>query len=111
MTESRRDSRILIMVTKALFVRLEAKAGKETEVADFLKHGLPIAAGETGTVAWLAIQFGPSTFGVFDAFTDDVSRDAHLEGKISEVLWEKASDLLVAPPTIEKLDILAAKLP
>jgi hypothetical protein len=35
---------------------------------------------EPGTVAWFAIQTGPSTFGVYDVFPDDEARDAHLAG-------------------------------
>lgn len=37
------------MVTVALFVRLEAKPGKEPEVEKFLKGGLPIVEGEPAT--------------------------------------------------------------
>ena len=64
------------MLTKALLVRLEALPGKETELADFLAGARSIVMDEPGTVAWFAIQFGPSTFGVFDVFPDDESRDA-----------------------------------
>ncbi|MET0885196.1 MAG: antibiotic biosynthesis monooxygenase, partial [Mycetocola sp.] len=54
------------MLTKALLVRLEALPGKETDLADFLTEARSIVMEEPGTVAWFAIQFGPSTFGVFD---------------------------------------------
>ena len=54
---------------------------------------------------------GPSTFGIFDAFPDDEGRDAHLGGKVAAALMEKAPDLLALAPTIEKLDVLAGKLP
>lgn len=56
------------MVTVALFVRLEAKPGKEAEVESFLKSGLPIVQEEPATTAWFGIRLGPSTFGIFDAF-------------------------------------------
>ena len=99
------------MVTKVLFVRLEAKPGKETEVADFLRHGLPLAVGELSTIAWFAVQFSPSVFGIFDAFPDEDGRQSHLSGPIAEELIARAPELLAVPPSIEYADILAAKLP
>jgi len=95
----------------ALFVRLEAKAGKEKEVADFLNSGLAIVEQEPATVAWFALKLGPSTFGIFDAFPDESGRQAHLSGRVAAALMAKASELLSEPPTIEKIDVLAAKLP
>ncbi len=61
------------MVTVALYVRLEAKPGKETDVEAFLKGGLAIVQGEPATTAWFALR--------------------------------------LQPPAIEKVDVLAAKLP
>ena len=58
------------MYTVALFARLEAKAGKEKEVAKFLETGLALANQETTTPVWFALRLGPTTFGVFDAFKD-----------------------------------------
>jgi quinol monooxygenase YgiN len=99
------------MVKVALYVRLEAKPGKEGEVEQFLQGGLALVQEEPGTIAWFAIRFGPSTFGIFDAFPDEAGRQAHLSGKVAAALMDKASDLLAKPPSIEKLDVLAAKLP
>ena len=99
------------MVTVALWVRLEAKQGKEAEVEAFLKGGLAIVQEEPATTAWFAIRMGPSTFGIFDAFPDDSGRQAHLSGRVAAALGEKASELLAQPPSIEKIDVLAAKLP
>jgi hypothetical protein len=59
------------MVTVALYVRLDAKPGKEKEVESFLKGGLAIVQEEPATTAWFAIRMGPSTYGIFDAFPDD----------------------------------------
>ncbi len=99
------------MVKVALFVRLEAKAGKEAEVESFLKSGLPLVNDEPATTAWFGIRLGPSTFGIFDAFPDEAGRQAHLTGRVAAALMAKASDLLARPPVIEKADVLAAKLP
>jgi quinol monooxygenase YgiN len=99
------------MVKLALFVRLEAKPGKEAAVADFLAGALPLANAEARTTAWFALKFGPSTFGVFDAFADESGRQAHLQGPIAAALMANAASLLSEPPKIEKVDLLAAKLP
>jgi quinol monooxygenase YgiN len=99
------------MTKFALFVRLEAKPGQEAAVADFLAGALPLANAESGTTAWFALKFGPSTFGVFDAFADEAGRQAHLHGPIAAALMANAEALLSAPPNIEKIDLLAAKLP
>ena len=99
------------MVKVALSVRLEARPGKEAEVAAFLASALPLANAETGTTAWFAVRFGPSTFGIFDAFPDEAGRDAHLSGPIAAALMKNAEALLAKPPVIEKVEVLAAKLP
>ncbi len=99
------------MVKLALFVRLEAKPGQETALANFLAGALPLANAEAATSAWFALKFGPSTFGIFDAFADEAGRTAHLQGPIAAALMANAAALLAVPPTIEKVDLLAAKLP
>jgi quinol monooxygenase YgiN len=99
------------MVKVALLVRLEAKSGKETEMENFLRGGLPIVQAEPATTAWFAIRIGPSTFGIFDAFPDEAGRQAHLSGRVAASLMAKASELLAKPPVIEKVEVLAAKLP
>jgi quinol monooxygenase YgiN len=99
------------MVKVALYVRLDAKPGKEMEVESFLKGGLAIVQEEPATTAWFAIRMGPSTFGIFDAFPDEAGRQAHLNGRVAAALMAKAGELLASPPKIEKVDVLAAKLP
>ena len=99
------------MVRVALWVRLEAKPGKEAAVEAFLKGGLALANQEPATTAWFALKIGPSTFGIFDAFPDDSGRSAHLNGPIAAALMANASALLSSPPSIEKVDVLAAKMP
>ncbi len=99
------------MVHVALLVRLEAKAGKEAEVESFLRSGLAIVEEEPATTAWFALRMGPSSFGIFDAFPDEAGRQAHLAGRVAAALMAKAGELLAQPPAIEKIDVLAAKLP
>jgi quinol monooxygenase YgiN len=99
------------MLTIGLFARLEAKPGKEEEVAAFLEQGLQLANRETTTPLWFALRLGPATFAIFDAFRDEAGRKAHLEGPIARALMAQASTLLAAPPVIERVDVLGAKLP
>lgn len=99
------------MVRVALLARLEAKPGKEKAVQDFLAGALPLANAEPLTTLWFALKLGPSTFGVFDAFADDTGRQAHLNGPIAAALMANAEALLASPPVIEKVELLAVKLP
>ena len=99
------------MVTVGLLVRLEAKPGKEAEVESFLNSGLALVHEEPETIAWFAIRMGQSTFGIFDAFPDDSGRQAHLSGKVAAALMANAPELLAQSPVIEKVDVLAVKLP
>jgi len=99
------------MTKYALYVPLEAKPGKEKEVADFLRSAVPLVNAETDTISWFAIQEGPSSFAIFDTFDDEAGRNAHLNGKVAAALMEKASSLFAKPPQIHKLGIIADKLP
>ena len=98
------------MLTVSLFVRLEAKPGKEEEVAAFLKQGLELANREATTPLWFALRLGPATFAVFDAFRDESGRDAHLNGPIAEALMAQAATLLASPPVIERADVIGTKI-
>jgi quinol monooxygenase YgiN len=98
------------MVTVALLVVMEAKPGKEEEVANFLRGGLEIVEEEPATTAWFALRMGKSLVGIFDAFPGEAGREAHLSGRVAAALMAKAPDLFAQPPAIEKVDILATKL-
>ena len=98
------------MIKVGLLVRLEAKPGKEDEVEAFLRSGLPLVEAEPATVVWFGLRLDSSTFGIFDAFGDEAGRTAHLQGRVAAALGAKASELLATPPTIERVDVLAAKL-
>ena len=99
------------MLKLALFVRLEARPGKEREVAEFLNQGLAMANQEAATPLWFALRLGPTTFAIFDSFADETGRQGHLSGPIAKALMENAPALLAEPPVIERADILGAKLP
>jgi quinol monooxygenase YgiN len=80
------------------------------EVERFLRSALEIVDTEDGTRLWFALRFGPSTFGIFDAFPDEDAREAHLSGQVAAGLKEKAPELLAQEPTIERIDVLAGKV-
>ena len=93
----------------ALLARVEAKPGKEQEVAAFLKSALPLAQAEADTVRWYGLQIGPSTFGIFDTFETEDGRTGHLQGEIAKALMANAAELLAKDPVIEFVDLLAVK--
>ncbi len=108
------------MTNVALWVRLEAKPGKEKAVEEFLRGGLSIVEREPATTTWYAIpatttwyaiKMGPSTYGIFDTFPDDKGRQAHLSGEVAKALMQKTDELFAKPPDIQKIDVLAAKVP
>lgn len=99
------------MTNLGLMVRLEAKKGKEAEVEKFLKDGLTIVNNENETLSWYALKLGPSTYGIFDTFADNKGREAHLNGEVAKALNKRASELFDQAPKIEKVDIIAAKMP
>jgi quinol monooxygenase YgiN len=95
-------------VNVGLYVRLEAAPGREDDVAGFLRQGQALVEAEPGTIVWYALQLGPSTFAIFDAFEDDAGREAHLSGAIAQALGANA-DMFAEPPSIEQVDVLASK--
>jgi quinol monooxygenase YgiN len=94
-----------------LFVRLEAKTGREGDVEVLMKKALQLVDEEPDTTVWFSFRLGPTTFGIFDTFPDDSGRQAHLQGAVASALKERGPELLAEDPSIEPLDILAAKLP
>jgi len=99
------------MTKVALFVQLKAKLGKEEEVADFLKDAQALLAQEPLTVAWFAVRFDKSAFGIFDAFDGEEGRQTHLKGQIAGALMAKYDELFEGPLDIKQPEVLADRLP
>ncbi|HEU5060354.1 MAG TPA: antibiotic biosynthesis monooxygenase [Kofleriaceae bacterium] len=97
------------MINVGLIVLLEARPGKEEELAGFLAGALPLAQAEAGTAVWYALRSGKTSFAIVDAFPDEAGRAAHLDGPIARALLARAGELLAAPPDIRKVEVLAAK--
>lgn len=93
-----------------LLVTLEAKPGKQDQVAALLGNALNAAAREPGTVTWYAYRITETKFGIFDTFFDEDARHAHLTGDIAKALAEVSDDLLSAPPHIQPLSIVTSKI-
>lgn len=94
-----------------LFVIVNAKPEKANDVKQFLMGALALANQETGTKSWYAFQIDETTFGIFDTFSDEAGRNAHLNGDIAKALLENADHLLVdfKVSDIKKHEILAVK--
>jgi quinol monooxygenase YgiN len=99
------------MVTKGLLVRLEAQHGRERDLEDFLRSAQGLVAQEPATTAWFALRFGRLEYGIFDVFPDEAGRQAHLAGAVAAQLFGPARQLLARDPQIQRLSLLAHKLP
>ena len=97
------------MVKLAFLAHLEAKPGKEDEVAKFLEAALDMAKKEATTISWYALRLSHSTFGVFDTFNDETGRQKHLIGPIGQALMAKAPELFKSAPKIEPVEVLGSK--
>jgi quinol monooxygenase YgiN len=97
------------MATKAIWVMLKAKPGKEADIEAFLKQGAAMSHDEPQTITWYGVKVGPGMYGVFDTFDDEAGRDAHLNGDIAKALMANAAELFSNELHIETMDILAEK--
>lgn len=93
-----------------ILVTLQARPGKEIKVQEFLKSATPLVAAELSTTAWFAFKIGPATFGIFDTFSDEQGRSAHVNGEVAKALFARAEELFVTAPEIQMVDIVAEKL-
>lgn len=99
--------KVLTDVTKGLVLRFKAKAGKEAEVAQFLRDAKAQADKEAGTLAWFANQYDETHFGIFSVFADNGARFAHLTGHIPRELATNAFTLLGGMPEMHLVDVMA----
>jgi quinol monooxygenase YgiN len=98
------------MASVGVLVRFEAKPDKVDEVEEFLNALAAQVQHEESTIAWFGFRLGPETFGVFHAFSDEASREAHLAAA-GEAVRAKGSELFTAAPVVDLVDTVAAKLP
>lgn len=80
------------------------------EVSSFLRGGLAIVQEEPGDHRVVCHPDGAVHFWRLRRFSQR-GRQAHLSGRVAAALMAKASELVTKLPAIEKIDVLAAKLP
>ena len=95
--------------TKALHITLEARAGKEDDVAQLLAGILAEVEKEPATRPWFGLRRDGASFEIFETFPDEAGREAHLAGRGAALLMERSNALLVRPARISKLDVLMRK--
>jgi len=98
------------MVKLGLFIRIEAEPDKVEEVEARFKQVVDIVREEGKAVAWFALRLGPTTFAIYDAFTNEDDRQAHLAANLP-ALRAAGADLFVEQPTVQHIDVIAALLP
>jgi quinol monooxygenase YgiN len=96
-------------VTKALLLTFKAKTGHESQVAQFLLDAQALVEQEPKTVAWFAIRLDDGHFGIFDVFSDNGGRFAHLTGHVPRELARHSLSLLGSVPDIGMPDVVDAK--
>ncbi|KAK5170081.1 uncharacterized protein LTR77_004665 [Saxophila tyrrhenica] len=96
---------------KAFFIHLEAKPGKEEQVASFLRDINDGVNQEPGTGPWFGNRFSKSTFCIFEAFPDAEARHAHVVGPGGQnfLRLDYLRDALASPAQIYMLDVLHGK--
>ncbi|MFK7747984.1 MAG: putative quinol monooxygenase [Kordia sp.] len=96
---------------KGLFVTMKAKPGKAATVENFLHAGKELVGEEVKTLSWYAIKIDENTYAIFDTFTNDEGRNAHLTGKVAAALMKNAPVILddFEASHIQKIDVLASK--
>ncbi|MEU8926932.1 antibiotic biosynthesis monooxygenase [Kitasatospora sp. NPDC048545] len=92
-----------------LLARIEARPEHADAVETLLRGALDAARSEERTVTWFAFRESPTVFGIFDTFTDEAGRTAHLNGPIAAALMEIAPTLLAGAPDVRPVDVLAVK--
>ena len=97
-------------VQPGLLVRFDAAHGKDERVSALLRDAVDLVQAEAGTRDWYGVRFGHHEFGIFDTFTDEASREAHLEGAVADALLD-ARPTLDGFPSIDRLRVIAQKRP
>ena len=99
------------MAKFALLVELKAKPGKESEVQAFLEKEAKLVRGEPGTLSWHAakVEGEPGVYRIFDTFTDEAAREAHLNGEAGLELVANAEKLFSVAPKVYRLQVVAQK--
>lgn len=94
----------------ALYTLVQAPAGQEKAVGNFLRDSAARVADEPGTSAWYALDMGGGQYATFTVFATVQARDAHLSGEVVGSLVARTATLLARPAELRGGEVLAAKL-
>jgi hypothetical protein len=95
------------MTEVGLFFRFDASWDKEDDATRFLEDGLSKVLEELPATVWATVQFGPTSFGVFDMFPAEAGQQADVGDRIAAALREQGADVLVGTPKVQSFDVLA----
>jgi quinol monooxygenase YgiN len=98
------------MISKALLIRWESQTDEDT-MDTFLEDLSAEVTWERTTHAWFGIRYMRGEFGVFTVFHDEAGRAAHLEGKSAQKIFSEVHRLVMTPPKVTPMDVLAYKAP
>jgi hypothetical protein len=98
------------MTQVGVVAQFEFNEGNEAAIADFFDHGRSIVEGQPAGTLWFAFRRGPTTYGAFAVFADAEDREALLSSG-GPALSRSNAQLFASPPTFERVDVIAARLP
>lgn len=97
------------MTSTALLIRLEARKGRENDVARFLHDELALARLQPDAAAWFALRFGSRSFGVFGTMPGENRQSTEVYARMADTLKTKSDGLFLRPPVIERAEVLSAE--
>ena len=98
------------MISKALLIRWESQTDEDT-MDTFLEDLSAEVTWERTTHAWFGIRYMRGEFGAFTVFQDEAGRATHLEGKSAQKIFSEVNRLVMAPPKVINMEVLAYKMP
>ena len=97
------------MASVGALVRFEAKPDKVDGVEELLRGLAAQVEREESTIARFGFRRGPTTFGVFHAFSDEAGRAAHFAAA-GEAMSARVSELFTEAPAVDHVDIVSARV-
>ncbi|WP_427892107.1 putative quinol monooxygenase [Kribbella sp. GL6] len=93
-----------------LCIRVEAKPDRVADVEATLREVVEIVRAEAKAVVWFALRLGPTSFAIYDAFTNEADPQAHLDAN-GPALRAAGAELFVADPEVRYVDVVASLMP
>ena len=90
--------------------RFEFLPGNEGEVGEFFAAGKAIVEGQPASTGWFAIRVDATNYMAFACFASEADREALLAAG-GPALSRQAKHLFAGPPSFERVDVVAARLP